>query len=214
MLGAWLIAQDSGSDPDQYEAAKAEGAFLLDTVLDQAQAAGVDFTGAYLISTVGGNGASAQGAFMVRVNFAGALLIGVNFRGTQFSGGIFYKAVLVGSTLSSCTLTPTSDSAHLVPSVNAADLRGTLFADESGGVITNPANMDGLDMNAACVSTSSGVYDPRSYTDFYGRPIQIYVNYTATVLGTTTASTVCPNGQPGVCTLEGGGTDCGPDAKK
>ena len=44
----------------------------------------MDFTGAYLISTVGGNGASAQGAFMVRVNFAGALLIGVNFRGTQF----------------------------------------------------------------------------------------------------------------------------------
>ena len=34
MLGAWLIAQDSGSDPDQDEAAKAEGAFLLDTVLD------------------------------------------------------------------------------------------------------------------------------------------------------------------------------------
>ena len=52
-------------------------------------------------------------------------------------------------------------------------------------------------MNAAVRQRSSGVYDPRSYTDFYGRPIQIYVNYTATVLGTTTASTVCPNGQPG-----------------
>jgi len=209
MQGAWLIAQDSGDDPNMYEAAQAEGAFLLNTVMDQVQAAGVDFTGASFVSTVDGNvQASAQGAFMVHVIFSGALVVGVNLRGTQLAGGNFYKAKLVGSTLSSCKLIPTSDTGHTVPIVNSADLRGTLFADQAGNVITNPANMDGLDMNGACVSTTGGVYSPQTYTDYYGQTIQIYVDYGATVLGTTTSNTTCPNGQPGVCTLEGGGTDC------
>jgi uncharacterized protein YjbI with pentapeptide repeats len=202
LVGTWLIAQDSGTDPNQYEAAQVADAFLLDAVLDQAQAAGVDFSDSYFVSTMGSSvQASAQGAFMVRAIFTGALVVGVNCRGTQFSGANFNNASLVGSWFPSCELNPTSDEEHSVPTMNAADIRGALFADVAGGVTTNPANMDGLEMDGATWSVTSGVYDPEKYKDYYGKPIQIYVNYGATVLGTTTSSTTCPNGQNGPCTL-------------
>jgi hypothetical protein len=45
------------------------------------------------------------------------------------------------------------------------------------------------------------VYNPNTYVDFYGKPVLIYVDYQATVLGDTTTSTTCPNSTLGPCTL-------------
>jgi hypothetical protein len=87
-----------------------------------------------------------------------------------------------------------------VPTMHNANISGTLFADVSGGVTTNPANMDGLEMDGATYSTSSP-YKPTTYKDYYGNPVMIYVNFGPTVLGTTTSSTTCPNGQSGPCSL-------------
>ena len=75
-----------------------------------------------------------------------------------------------------------------VADMHNANISGTLFADVSGGVTTNPANMDGLEMDGATYSTSSGKYKPTTYKDYYGNPVMIYVNYGPTVLGTTTSS--------------------------
>jgi uncharacterized protein YjbI with pentapeptide repeats len=203
LTGAWLIAQGSGNDPNQYEAAQVANAFLLNAVLDQAQAAGVDFSGSLFATDtiISSTQASAQGAFMVRSIFSDATVVQVNFRGTQFSGAQFENTILIGSTFPSCALNPTSDAVHSVPTMHNATIRGTLFADVSGGVTTNPANMDGLEMDGAIYSTSSGVYNPTDYKDYYGHPVMIYVNYGPTVLGTTTSGTTCPNGQSGPCSL-------------
>jgi hypothetical protein len=85
--------------------------------------------------------------------------------------------------------------------VYKADIRGTQFADVGqNGRITNPANMDGLDMNEAIVSTNTGSFK-QAYEDYYGQPVPVIVQYGPTVLGTTTASTVCPNGGNGPCSL-------------
>lgn len=201
LQGTWLIAQDSGDDPDQYEAATVTNAFLINTVLDQAQAAGVDFSGSLFVTdSASATQASAQGAFMVRSSFNDAVVVQVSCRGTQFSGAQFANTILVGSTFPSCEINPTSDEQHSVPTMHDADIRGTLFADVAGGVITNPANMDGLEMAGAVYSTEKGVYKAR-YKDYYGNPVDIYVDYGVTVLGTTTSSTTCPNGQDGPCTL-------------
>jgi uncharacterized protein YjbI with pentapeptide repeats len=203
LTGAWLIAEGSGSDPNQYEAAVCANAFLLNTVLDECQAAGVDFSGSLFVTdlTLSSTPASAQGAFMVRAVFTDAVAVQVNFNGTQLSGGQFGNAILVGSTFASCTLDPTSGGTHSVPTMHNANICGTQFAQVSGGVTTNPANMDGLEMEGAQYSTASGLYNPTTYTDYYGKPVIIYVEYGATVLGTTTSGTTCPNGQVGPCTL-------------
>lgn len=203
LAAAWLIAQGSGNDPNQYEAAQVANAFLLNTVLDQAQAAGVDFSGSLFATDtiISNTQASAQGAFMVRSIFSDATVVQVNFRGTQFSGAQFENTILIGSTFPSCALNPTSDAVHSVPTMHNAKISGTLFADVSGGVTTNPANMDGLEMDGATYSTESGLYNPTNYKDYYGNPVMIYVNYGPTVLGTTTSGTTCPNGQSGPCSL-------------
>jgi uncharacterized protein YjbI with pentapeptide repeats len=199
---AWLIAQGSGDDPNQYEAAVVTNAFLLNTVLDQAQAAGVDFSGSLFATDpmISPTQASAQGAFMVRSIFSDATVVQVNFRGTQFSGAQFTNTILIGSTFPSCALNPTSDAVHSVPTMHNANISGTLFADVSGGVTTNPANMDGLEMDGATYLTPSP-YQPTTYKDYYGNTVTIYVNFGPTVLGTTTSSTTCPNGQSGPCSL-------------
>lgn len=203
LAGAWLIAEGTGSDPNQYEAAQCANAFLLNTVLDQCQAAGVDFSGSLFLTDVAlsSTQASAQGAFMVSAIFSDALAVQVNFNNTQFAGGQFANAILVASTFASCQLTATSDSSHTVPTMHNANICGTQFAQVAGGVTTNPANMDGLEMEGAIYSTGSGLYNPTNYQDYYGNPLIIYVEYGATVLGTTTSSTTCPNGDDGPCTL-------------
>jgi uncharacterized protein YjbI with pentapeptide repeats len=203
LTAAWLIAQGSGNDPNQYEAAQVANAFLLNTVLDQAQAAGVDFSGSLFATNtiISSTQASAQGAFMVRSNFSDATVVQVNFRGTQFSGAQFENTILIGSTFPSCALNPTSDAVHSVPTMHNANISGTLFADGSGVGRTNSANMDGLEMDGATYSTSSGLYNPTNYKDYYGKPVMIWVNYGPTVLGTTTSATTCPNGQSGPCSL-------------
>lgn len=203
LVGTWLIAENGGSDPNQYEAAQAASAFFINTVMDQVQAAGVDFSGSLFVTdtALSSTQASAQGAFMVRSSFTDATVVGVNFRGTQFSGAQFANANLIGSLFPSTTLNPTSDTEHSVPSMHNANITGTQFADSEGGVITNAANMDGLEMQGATFSTTSGVYEPTSFTDYYGKPVFIYVSYQPTLLGTTTSSTTCPNGNDGPCSL-------------
>jgi uncharacterized protein YjbI with pentapeptide repeats len=203
LRGAWLIAQDSIKDPSKYEAAVCSGAFLLNTVMDQAYAAGVDFTGALFatdpaLSTMQ---ASAQGAFMVRSIFSDALAVQVDFTNTQFSGANFSDATLIASTFTSCQLDPSDDGIAQATTMHDADIRGTQFAQVAGGQITNPANMDGLEMLGATYSTDGDVYNPTTYVDYYDKPVLIYVSYQATVLGTTTHSTTCPNGSLGPCTL-------------
>jgi uncharacterized protein YjbI with pentapeptide repeats len=134
-------------------------------------------------------------------NFADATVVQINFANTEFSGALFTNAILVASTFPSCQLDPMAEPPYSAPSVENANIYGTQFADVSGGVITNPANMDGLDMEGAQYSTVPGTYEPTNYTDYYGKPVFIYASYGPTVLGATTSSTTCPNGQLGPCTL-------------
>jgi uncharacterized protein YjbI with pentapeptide repeats len=203
LRGAWLIAQDSIHDPNKYEAAVCSNAFLLNTVMDQAYANGVDFTGALFVTdpALSTTPASAQGAFMVRSIFSNAVAVQVNFTSTQLSGANFSNATLVASILASCALDPSDDETAQATTMHGANICGTQFAQVAGGQITNPANMDGLEMVDAQYSTLPGVYNPTNYVDFYGNQVVIYVSYGATVLGTTTGSTTCPGGDLGPCVL-------------
>jgi uncharacterized protein YjbI with pentapeptide repeats len=207
LIRAWLIAEGSNDpsieDPSKYEAAVCSGAYLLNTVMDDVYAAGVDFASAKFATDpgLGPTQASATGAFMVRSTFSDTLAVRVDFTNTQFSGANFSDATLVASNFASCWLDPTSDEVKQPTIMHRADIRGTQFAQVAGGQITNPANMDGLDMSGARASTDAGVYKPDTYFDYYGKRVVIYVNYQATVLGNTTSMTTCPNGCPGPCSL-------------
>jgi uncharacterized protein YjbI with pentapeptide repeats len=203
MKNAWLIAETSINDPNKYEAAQASKAFLLNTCLDGARCDGVDFSGALFLTytALSLQPASAKGAFMNLAKFNDAKVIGVSFRGTQLAGANFSSANLITSQFPSAQLTPSSNSNAVGASVYKADIRGTEFADVGpGGRITNPANMDGLDMNEAIVSTTAGSFE-QTYQDYYGQPVPVLIQYGPTVLGTTTSSTVCPGGANGPCSL-------------
>ena len=201
MTQAWLIDELS-NDPNKYEAAQANGAFLINTILDQSHCDGVDFSGVIFLtdSMLSSQPASAQGATMNRTVFTDANVISVNFRGTQFAGGQFSNTILVCSQFQSTQITPTTDGVGSVPSMSEADIRGTLFADQTHGGITNAANMDGLDMDNATCSTVAGNYVAK-LTDYYGKPVLVFEAYPATLLGTTTSATTCPNGSAGPCSL-------------
>lgn len=200
MKGAWLLAQAGGNDPNKYEAAKAPGAFLINTNLDGAHCDGVDFTGVLFLtnSALSTQMASADGASMNRVDFSEARIICVGFRGTQLSGAAFDEAVLMASRFPSAQITPTSDEVHSVPTMRKADLRGVQFADLTQKGTSNPANLDGLDLLDATCSAKAGVCEI-DYKDFYGKDSTIVVNYGPTIPGSTTSSTVCPDGKNGPC---------------
>lgn len=199
---AWLIAEEHTTDPNKYEAAKVSEAFMINAVLDEAHCDGVDFSGVLFLAdpATSSRPASADKALLNRANFADANVIGVSFRGAQLAGTNFSNGVLVHSSFPSARITPTSDQVHSVPSMHNADIRGTQFADCTHNGITNPANMDGLEMSEAVFSTSAGRFE-KVFTDFHGNQIPVSVDFGATVLGTTTASTICPNGNNGPCSL-------------
>ena len=203
MKGAWLIEENSSDDPTKWESAKASDAFFVNTCLDEAHCDGVDFSGALFVTdtALSSQTASANHAYMNRCQFGDAILISASFRGTQFSGASFDNAVLINSKFPSAQMTPTSDEVGSAPTMHRADIRGTLFADTTQNGTTNPANMDGLEMQGCTFSTEKGTYT-HSYPNYYkDKPVVIYVDYGATVLGTTNTSTVCPNSESGPCIL-------------
>jgi uncharacterized protein YjbI with pentapeptide repeats len=200
MKGAWLIAEAAVHEPDKYEAAKAPGAFLLNTKLDGAHCDGVDFSGIHFLTNpaLSIQPASAIGAFMNRVDFSEARIICVDFRGAQLAGSTFDNGVLLASRFPSAQITPTSDEVHSAPSMQKADLRGAQFADLTQNGTSNPANLDGLDLLGAIYSGKAGTCQI-DYEDFYGKACSIEVHYGPTVPGSTTANTVCPDGKNGPC---------------
>lgn len=203
MKGTWLIAKEGINDHTKFEAAKAPEAFLINTNLDGAHCDGVDFTGILFLTdpAVSMQPASANGAFMNRVDFSDARIIGVSFRGTQLAGTHFDNAMMMASSFPSAQITPTSDKDHSAPTMRKADLRGVQFADVTQKGTSNPANLDGLDMLGATYSAKGGMCEI-DYKDFYDSDGMTVVNYGPTVPGETTASTVCPDGNKGPCAWE------------
>jgi len=201
MKGTWLIAEEGINDHNKYEAADASGAFFVNTVMDGILANGVNFTGALFVTDpmFSGVTASAANAFMNRASFSDAVVVNATLRSTQFAGANFNNATLVGSKFPLAQLIPTTDGVDSVPTMEQADIRGALFADEANGQLTNLANMDGLDLRNAVFSTSSGQFQ-KVYPGYSGNVV-IATQYGATVLGTTTTATMCPNGSQGPCTL-------------
>ena len=86
-------------------------------------------------------------------------------------------------------LNPSSDETHTAASVYKADIRGTIFTG---------ANMDGLDMRGATVSTGSGQFQ-KAFTGYDGKIVPVAFQFGATVLGNTTSNTTCPDGNSGPC---------------
>jgi len=213
LQNAWLIAEGSDNDPNKYEAAKLSDAFLINTVMDGAHCDGVDFSGTLFLTYAGlsNTPASANGAFMNRSTFVDAVILGVSFRGTQFAGAHFDNAILINSTFPSAQIIPTSDSVNSVPTMHNAKICGAQFADVTEGGTSNPANMDGLEMQGSQYSTISGTFKSTDYKDYYGNVIPLFVDFGPTVLGTTGSSTTCPDGSPGSCSLTASGSslcDC------
>ena len=203
---AYLIAQQSAqaaaagapADPSRLEAATATGAFLFNTILDGAHCDGVDFSGAYFVtaSALGTQPASAVGAYLNYAKFNGAQTVLAVFDGAQLSAANFSGATMVGASFQdngsvAVQLTPSSDVTHQDASVYQADIRGVNFTG---------ANMDGLDMRGATVSTSSGTFE-QSFTGYAGQKVPVAFEYGPTQLGNTTQTTQCPNGSSGPCTL-------------
>jgi uncharacterized protein YjbI with pentapeptide repeats len=202
---AWLIAEQSSAGAmtpagvATLEAAVATGAFLFNTMLDGAHCDGVDFSGAvFATAAVLGSAhrASAVGASMNFAKFDSATVLQAAFDGAQLSAASFAEATLVGSTFrddggSPAQLTPSSDVTHTPASVYHADIRGVNFTG---------ANMDGLEMRGATVSTTGGEF-AREVAGFGGATVPVAFKYGPTLLGNTTASTLCPDGSNGPCSL-------------
>ncbi|MCM3628288.1 pentapeptide repeat-containing protein [Paenibacillus glycanilyticus] len=194
---AYLISENapSPSDPVKHEAAVVDDAFLFNTNLTGSFCDGVDFSGSLFMTYAGLDPdgiASAKGATMNLAKFNKAILIQADFDDAQLAGSDFSDAVLVGASFKQAQLTPATQPPNPDASFYEADLRG---ADCTG------ANMDGLDMRSAQVSTEQGEFT-QIYKDYYGNQIPVMLSYPATALGNTTAGTTCPDGSKGPCHLK------------
>ncbi|AFC30620.1 pentapeptide repeat-containing protein [Paenibacillus mucilaginosus 3016] len=193
---AYLISENapSSGDPVKHEAAVVVDAFLINTNLTGSFCDGVDFSGSLFMTYAGLDPdgiASAKGAAMNLAKFNKAILIQAEFDGSQLAGSDFSEALLVGASFKQAQLIPATQPPNPDASFYEADLRG---ADCTG------ANMDGLDMRAAQVSTGQGEFS-QVYKDYYGNRIPVMLSYSATVLGNTTTGTTCPDGSKGPCHL-------------
>jgi uncharacterized protein YjbI with pentapeptide repeats len=98
---AWLIVETATpkTPVDKLEAASLTGAFMFNTVLDQAHCDGVDFSGAnFSTSLLSNKSASAVSAFMNDALFNGTWVVQAIFDGAQLSGANLAFAHLVGTT--------------------------------------------------------------------------------------------------------------------
>jgi uncharacterized protein YjbI with pentapeptide repeats len=194
---AYLISENASSpgDPVKHEAAVVDDAFLINTNLTGSFCDGVDFSGSLFMTyaALDPDGiASAKSATMNLAKFNKAILIQAEFDSAQLAGSDFSNAILVGASFKQAQLIPATQPPNPDASFYEADLRGT---DCTG------ANMDGLDMRSAQVSTGQGEFN-QVYKDYYGVPIPVILSYSATVLGNTTAGTTCPDGSRGPCHLK------------
>ncbi|MFB5675074.1 pentapeptide repeat-containing protein [Paenibacillus terreus] len=177
------------------EAAVVTEAFMIDTNLNGTFCDGVDFSGALFMTYPGLNPdgrASAHGATMNLAKFNKAVLIQAELDNAQLAGCDFGNAVMVGASFRQAQLIPATQPPNPDASFYEADIRGT---DCTG------ANMDGLDMRSAQVSTEPGEFN-QVYKDYYGNPIPVILSYSATVLGNTTNGTTCVDGSKGPCHLK------------
>lgn len=180
---------------NKHEAAVVTNAFMINTNLNGAFCDGVDFSGALFMTCLGldpDGKASAYGATMNLAKFNQAVLTQAELDNAQLAGSDFSNAVLVGASLKHAQLIPATQPPNPDASFYEADLRGT---DCTG------ANMDGLDMRLAQVSTEPGEFN-QVYKDYYGNPIPVILSYTATILGNTTPGTTCVDGSKGPCHLK------------
>jgi uncharacterized protein YjbI with pentapeptide repeats len=181
---------------DKLEAASLTGAFMFNTVLDQAHCDGVEFSGANLSTSLLSNKpASAVGAFMNDALFNGTWVAQAIFDGVQLSGANLAFAHLVGTSFkddggNAVQLTP-SIRVGTAASINTADISGTDFTG---------ANMDGLDMDKATVATTGAPFQ-QIFPGYKNTEVMVSFNYGPTKFGNTTAQTTCPNGSHGPCSV-------------
>jgi uncharacterized protein YjbI with pentapeptide repeats len=203
---AWLIAEQTGETTPPAsraafvtaaEAAKLDGAFMFNTVLDAAHCDAVDFTGVYFLTAPSlgvGQRASAIGAYMNYANFGGeAWLLQAVFDGAQLSGANFDDAHLVGASFrdydgGATELGPTQFYGAAA-SISDADIRGTDFTG---------ADMNGCDMEQATCSTGPDSIS-QTFTGYDNQQVTVAFNFGPTLLGNTTTSTTCPSGKLGPC---------------
>ncbi|WP_382403368.1 pentapeptide repeat-containing protein [Flexivirga alba] len=197
--GASLGVEPGAALRDKLEAAVVTDAFLFNTILNGAHCDGVDFSGSLFVTAAavsGSQSASAVGATMNFTKFDGCSVVLAAFNGSQLSAASFAAADLTGASFqdngaTATSLTPSSDPTHTPASVYTAHLEGTNFSG---------ANMDGLNMREATVSTSGGDFE-KIYSGFGGVKVPVAFHYGPTQLGTTTSNTTCPAGNNGPCSL-------------
>jgi uncharacterized protein YjbI with pentapeptide repeats len=195
---AWLIVETATpkTPVDKLEAASLTGAFMFNTVLDQAHCDGVDFSGANLSTSLLKNKpASAVNASMNDAMFNGTWVAQAIFDGAQLSGANLAFAHLVGTSFkdnggNAVQLTP-SIRVGTAASINTADISGTDFTG---------ANMDGLDMDKATVATTGAPFQ-QIFPGYKNTEVMVSFNYGPTKFGNTTAQTTCPNGEHGPCSV-------------
>jgi len=195
---AYLLDETSGNShqDNKPEAAVVSNAFLIDTCLDGAHCDGVDFSGSLFLTYAGYSAsqqASARGAQLNLANFDNAKLVRAVFDQAQLAGASFETAVCVGATFKGTQLTPQTQPPHKGASMYKSDIRGADFSE---------ANMDGLNMADATVSTQKEHFT-ETYEGFDGDPIPLSFNYGPTIPGNTTSSTTCPDGRSGPCHIPG-----------
>jgi uncharacterized protein YjbI with pentapeptide repeats len=196
LTAAWLIVETATpkTPKSELEAASLIGAFMFNTVLDQAHCDGVDFTDAiFSTSVLSTQPASAEKATMNDTKFNDAWVLGTIFNGAQLAGANFANAHLIGSSFKDSGSVP----AELTPSSRDGSDASIAQADISGTDFTG-ANMDGLDMVGAIVATKSDFFG-KNFTGYHKARVQVAITYDPTLFGNTTKNTTCPNGKAGPC---------------
>jgi uncharacterized protein YjbI with pentapeptide repeats len=196
---AWLIVETATpkTPVDKLEAASLTGAFMFNTVLDQAHCDGVDFSGAnFSTSLLSNKSASAVNASMNDALFNDAWVAQAIFNGAQLSGANLANAHLVGTSFQNSG----GNATEFTPSRRMGNAASIYKADISGTDFTG-ANMDGLDMNKAKVATENG-YFQQTFTGYKNASVLVSFNYGPTKFGNTTKNTTCPDGNGGPCSVK------------
>jgi uncharacterized protein YjbI with pentapeptide repeats len=179
---AWLIVESATPKTPikELEAASLTGAFMFNTVLDEAHCDGVDFSDAYFsTSLLSEQQASAVGAYMNDTKFNGTWAAQAVFNGAQLSGANLASAHLVGASFQDNGSTAT----ELTPSPRVGAAASINSADVSGANFTG-AEMTGIDMLNITTSKKGGTFC-KKFTGYNNADVLVSFEYGPTVLGNT-----------------------------
>ena len=165
------------------------GAFMQNCTLDNANLDGVIMENAKFFShaATGTTGvASAKDASFNNATLYKAFLLGADFQGAQMNGVHMIQATLIDANMQKAQLQPPSQDTQNSSNLTSAKLQGANFTG---------ADMDGVDMSGATASKKTGHYrgivePPKGSSGV--RPVIIAGEYSETILGITTGSTLPP----------------------